>query len=196
MDKYFHPTFYNGYNYLSMLGLKLKIVNKRGHFCLHIYYIMIAERKLPWQLPAVSIRFQIRWRFRFTTIPCPSRLWYNNTISHMSRQQSHEKTHGDQFIGIWMRANWNFHRIWITMNPQVKWAPVFKHCRVDFPTAEKLTFDTQGNKETVTFDNLSSCNPSTCQPSFVYYCLFFAQVPRRPTVSIHFNPKSLNVRPK
>ena len=29
MDKYFHPTFYNGYNYLSRLGLKLNHVSKR-----------------------------------------------------------------------------------------------------------------------------------------------------------------------
>ena len=31
MDKYFHPTLYNGCNYLSMLGLKLIHVRKRGH---------------------------------------------------------------------------------------------------------------------------------------------------------------------
>ena len=31
MDKYFHPTHYNGCNYLSMLGLKLNHVSKRGH---------------------------------------------------------------------------------------------------------------------------------------------------------------------
>ena len=30
MDKTFHPTFYNGCNYLSMLGLKLNRVSKRG----------------------------------------------------------------------------------------------------------------------------------------------------------------------
>ena len=30
MDKQFHPTFYNGCNYLSMLGLKLNHVSKRG----------------------------------------------------------------------------------------------------------------------------------------------------------------------
>ena len=31
MDKKFHPTFYNGYNYISMLGLKLIPVSKRVH---------------------------------------------------------------------------------------------------------------------------------------------------------------------
>ena len=30
MDKWFHPTLYNGCNYLSMLGLKLNHVSKRG----------------------------------------------------------------------------------------------------------------------------------------------------------------------
>ena len=34
MDKQFHPTVYNGYNYLSMLGLKLNHVSKRGHWWL------------------------------------------------------------------------------------------------------------------------------------------------------------------
>ena len=33
MDKYFHPTHYNGCDYLSMLGLKLNHVSKRGHRC-------------------------------------------------------------------------------------------------------------------------------------------------------------------
>ena len=31
MHKLFHPTHYNGCNYLSMLGLKLIHVSKRGH---------------------------------------------------------------------------------------------------------------------------------------------------------------------
>ena len=30
MDKLFHPILYNGCNYLSMLGLKLNHVKKRG----------------------------------------------------------------------------------------------------------------------------------------------------------------------
>ena len=33
MDKLFHPTVYNGCNYLSMLGLKLNQVSKRGPWC-------------------------------------------------------------------------------------------------------------------------------------------------------------------
>ena len=32
MDKWFHPTVYNGCNYLSMLGLKLNHVSKSGHW--------------------------------------------------------------------------------------------------------------------------------------------------------------------
>ena len=32
MDKLFHPVLYNGCNYLSMLGLKLIHVSKRGHW--------------------------------------------------------------------------------------------------------------------------------------------------------------------
>ena len=32
MDKQFRQTFYNGCNYLSMLGLKLNHVSKRGHW--------------------------------------------------------------------------------------------------------------------------------------------------------------------
>ena len=34
MDKWFHPILYNGCNYLSMLGLKLNHVSKRGYWCL------------------------------------------------------------------------------------------------------------------------------------------------------------------
>ena len=30
MDKQFHPTLYNGHNYLSVVGLKLNHVSKRG----------------------------------------------------------------------------------------------------------------------------------------------------------------------
>ena len=34
------------------------------------------------------------------------------------------KFHGDHCTTTWMRAEWNFHRIWITMEkPFVKWAP-------------------------------------------------------------------------
>ena len=31
IDKYFHPTFYNGCNYLFVLGIKSNYVCKRGH---------------------------------------------------------------------------------------------------------------------------------------------------------------------
>ena len=33
MGKLFHPTLYNGCNYLSILGLKLNHVSKRGYWC-------------------------------------------------------------------------------------------------------------------------------------------------------------------
>ena len=33
MDKYFHPTLYNGCSYLSMLWLKLNHVSKKGPWC-------------------------------------------------------------------------------------------------------------------------------------------------------------------
>ena len=36
MDKSFHPTVYIGYNYLSMLGLKLIHVSKRGPRCWNV----------------------------------------------------------------------------------------------------------------------------------------------------------------
>ena len=32
MDKSFYPTVYNGYDYLSMSGLKLNLVSKSGHW--------------------------------------------------------------------------------------------------------------------------------------------------------------------
>ena len=32
MDKSFHPILYNGHNYLSMFGIKLNLVSKRGHW--------------------------------------------------------------------------------------------------------------------------------------------------------------------
>ena len=35
IDKYFHPTHYNGCNYLSMLVLKLIHVSIRGYCCIH-----------------------------------------------------------------------------------------------------------------------------------------------------------------
>ena len=39
MDKQFHPTFYQACNYLSMLGLKLNHVSKRGHWSAPIPYL-------------------------------------------------------------------------------------------------------------------------------------------------------------
>ena len=44
MDKLFHPTHYNGCNYLSMLGLKLIHVSKRGHWS-SIHSMMPSDAK-------------------------------------------------------------------------------------------------------------------------------------------------------
>ena len=44
MDKLFHPTLYNECDYLSMLVLKLILVNKRGHSC------QILRNKIQWYL--------------------------------------------------------------------------------------------------------------------------------------------------
>ena len=43
MDKKFHPTHYNRCNYLSMLGLKLIHVSKRGHCCVFFLYSMTVK---------------------------------------------------------------------------------------------------------------------------------------------------------
>ena len=48
MDKLIHPTFYNGCDYLSMVGLKLNHVSKRGYcgptpICLHSAYTITAR---------------------------------------------------------------------------------------------------------------------------------------------------------
>ena len=40
IDKQFHPTEHNGCNYLSMLGLKLPHVSKRGTREVSQYYIL------------------------------------------------------------------------------------------------------------------------------------------------------------
>ena len=43
MDKLFHPTLYWAYNYLSMLGLKLTHVSKRGPRWFHFVWHVIAS---------------------------------------------------------------------------------------------------------------------------------------------------------
>ena len=43
MDKYFHPTYYNGTDYLSRLGFKLNHVSKSGH----IRFILMTWLLLP-----------------------------------------------------------------------------------------------------------------------------------------------------
>ena len=50
MDKWFHPAFYNGCNYLSMLGLKLNHVSKRAPGALH--HIMLCDHSTYWQFVA------------------------------------------------------------------------------------------------------------------------------------------------
>ena len=45
MDKLFHPTYHNGCNYLSMLGLKLNHVSKSGHWKM---IRLIVTTRTPW----------------------------------------------------------------------------------------------------------------------------------------------------
>ena len=45
MDKLFHPTLYNGCNYLSMLGLKFNNISKRNprHLCAKEQHVPISQ---------------------------------------------------------------------------------------------------------------------------------------------------------
>ena len=57
MDKLLHPTLYNGYDYISMLGLKLNHVSKRG------YWWRRNEQELqqPWYWPSSLITMTSTW---------------------------------------------------------------------------------------------------------------------------------------
>ena len=46
MDKLFHPTLHNGCDYISMLGLKLTHVSKRGYWRLLKYRIYLRNPKV------------------------------------------------------------------------------------------------------------------------------------------------------
>ena len=97
MDKLFHPILYNGYNYLSMLGLKLNHVSKRGHRKLHVILlnsfswlqrlIVLISNLVCLFLPLVFFRFwhlkisQLKTIYSFVEIWC----W----ISHGSRLLQH-----------------------------------------------------------------------------------------------------------
>ena len=56
MDKWFDPILYNGCNYLSMLGLKLDHVSKRGPWCAFQFGSCPREVfKLPFNHPLMEI---------------------------------------------------------------------------------------------------------------------------------------------
>ena len=65
MDKWFHPTLYNGRNYLSMLGLKLKHVSKRGPRAHHVPSAdnpsLIKQPDSKWIWSKFSSKFNIIW---------------------------------------------------------------------------------------------------------------------------------------
>ena len=60
MDKKFHPTYYKGCNYLSVLGLKLNHVSKSGHWC--------QSRIAPNQIPGEN---HLHWSMNLVTISFP-----------------------------------------------------------------------------------------------------------------------------
>ena len=45
MDKQFHPILHHGWNYLSMLGLNLNHVSKRGHRSQLLLWMMLFEQQ-------------------------------------------------------------------------------------------------------------------------------------------------------
>ena len=66
MDKYIHPTFYNGCNYLSMLGLKLNHVSKRGH------------RNIIYALTKDILTNKMHWNWFFLVMLNLLSLWFHN----------------------------------------------------------------------------------------------------------------------
>ena len=79
MDKQFHPIHYNGCNYLSMLGLKLNHVSKRGHcrpYCIRFFDNTIDWTSINW----VSI---IDWD-KVPVFPryTDDRIWQYNHLRH------------------------------------------------------------------------------------------------------------------
>ena len=79
MDKSFHPTLYNGCNYLSMMTLKLNHVSKKEPMCLcdqgsiphllHFYQVtkhssktlIVGNSVVSRQTPPASIWFAVNW---------------------------------------------------------------------------------------------------------------------------------------
>ena len=59
MDKLFHPTVYNECNYLSMLGLKLNHVSKRGPWCPFGLNSCLSTRRFLEHGPKVCIYSQL-----------------------------------------------------------------------------------------------------------------------------------------
>ena len=79
MDKQFHPTFYNGCNYLSMLGLKLNHVSKRGHWYPGglIVFDLIPIPGSTWYMAEGSVRNSWAWP------------WFSIKMSSYQYRKSH-----------------------------------------------------------------------------------------------------------
>ena len=64
MDKQFHPTHYRTCDYLSMLGLKLNHVSKRGLWCVSLFmYSDLLKLKViaPWGLGTLGLIWWTNW---------------------------------------------------------------------------------------------------------------------------------------
>ena len=71
------------------------------------------------------ITIQIWWKFHLAVIQLLVIISQQNFTHAMTAQLSScAKFCSDHLIGIWMRAKWNFHHIWIVMEKLwVKWSP-------------------------------------------------------------------------
>ena len=58
MDKWFHPTHFNGCNSLFMLGLKFIHVSKRGHRCRQIWWPLETSAGQVWTMVLSVVLFK------------------------------------------------------------------------------------------------------------------------------------------
>ena len=102
MDKYFHPTFYNGCDNFSMLGLKLIHVSKRGHK----YKFGRGQPEARFNND-FSIAIQIRWKFHFTLTSIVIQWSLQNFVHGMIAVLS---WHVQKMVVIWWPAMelWEF----------------------------------------------------------------------------------------
>ena len=69
------------------------------------------------------IVIQIRWKIGFSITQLYGFISLQN-YAHATTVVPCATFHGDHITTTWMRAGWNFHRIWISMGTSfVKWAP-------------------------------------------------------------------------